>query len=68
MELLAKFTDAASMFWQSLSDDERRLLLYAGAYLAVSLVLGVQAKAAESRERRLREEVRAVLRENGSAV
>lgn len=63
MSIVTKLTDALSMFWQALDDEERRVVLYIGAYIAVSLVVGLQAKAAESRERRLREEVRSILAE-----
>lgn len=66
MTVLSKLTDALSMFWQSLDEEERRVVAYVVAYLAVSAVLGLQSASAQRRERRLREDVAAVLREHGA--
>ena len=68
MTIFAKLTDALSMFWQALDEEERRVVMYLGVYLAVSIALGVQANAAERRERRLREMTRELLREHGATV
>lgn len=68
MSIVGKLTDALSMFWQALDEEERRIVMYAGVYLCVSVVLGMQAKASERRERRLREVATELLREHGSRV
>lgn len=68
MNIVGKLTDALSMFWQALDDDERRIVMYAGCYLLVSVALGMQAKASERRERRLREVAAELLREHGSRI
>lgn len=65
--IVSKLTDSLSMFWQSLDDDERRIVAYAVAYVLVSVMLGVQAAARQRRERALRDEVSAILREHAEA-
>lgn len=57
MELLAKFTDSASMFWQSLDERERMLVLYFLGYLALSIALAVQRSSRERLKAELREEL-----------
>lgn len=66
MTILGKLSDALSMFWQALDDDERRVVCSLAVYLLASTALGLQSSARERRERRLREEVRAALREHGA--
>jgi hypothetical protein len=57
MDLLSKFKDAASMFWDALDVQEKMIV----GYLASSLLLSVYARAAKIREEhllaRLREEL-----------
>lgn len=60
MELLFKAADAGSMFWQSLDERERLLLMYAAAIAAALVFSAMQ----EKRERRLIERVRMEL-DNG---
>lgn len=57
MELLAKLSDAGSMFWQSLDEHERRLLLYFLCYLAATAALAAQRASCERLKRELREEI-----------
>ena len=57
MELLSKFKDAASMFWQSLDGQERFLIAYAGASLLVSAYARYAAIRDERIVARLREEL-----------
>ncbi len=53
MELVAKFADAAAMFWQALDSRERAMLGYAAAWLVI-----VSLAAARRRDReRLKFEV-----------
>ena len=61
MEILAKFTDALSMFWQSLDDAERRMLVVGVAY-AIGLVV-VNRLEEGSRRRERAEIVQAVVEE-----
>ena len=59
MELLAKAGDAASMFWQSLDERERVIVLYLGVVLCIAW-LGISAAERGARER---ERIRAQIRE-----
>lgn len=42
LEILSKLRDAASMFWQSLDEHERRYLLLVGCYLFASTFMSLQ--------------------------
>jgi hypothetical protein len=54
MEMLSKFRDAASMFWDSLDTQERAIL----AYLAASALVSVYGRAAAASRNRLKAELR----------
>lgn len=56
-EIASKLLDAASMFWQSLDEHERRVLLYMAVYLAVSMLVSAQARSRERLKVELREEL-----------
>lgn len=67
MEIAAKFADALSMFWQSLDERERRLLLVGTLWLGAMIVAAPiergrrereQAELAERIEARLHERLR----------
>lgn len=62
MDVLGKFTDAASMFWAALDDHERRTVLYVTAYVLVTVLAGVSSMTRERREAKLRAEIVAELR------
>lgn len=68
MDIVSKLTDALSMFWQSIDDEQRKIVLYAGIYLGVTLALGLQGLASERRETRMRQQILAELRGDGAAV
>ena len=51
MDIAAKLADALSMFWQSLDDRERRLIVIGCAYLAAVVLLAPVEKARRERER-----------------
>lgn len=53
----SKLRDALAMFWLNLDDDERRLLAYAGCYLAASVLLAWQRSSRERLKRELRDEM-----------
>ena len=57
MELLAKLTDAGSMFWQSLDERERMLVLYFAGYVLLSLALAAQRSSRERLKQELRDEM-----------
>lgn len=57
LAVVAKASDAASMFWQSLDEGERRLLLYLGGYLLLSALFGLQRRSREQLKAELREEL-----------
>jgi hypothetical protein len=66
-EIVAKLADSLSMFWQSLDDQERRLLVLGVAWVAASVVLGAVERQRKARELdELAERVAARLRERGS--
>ena len=52
MEIVEKLRDAASMFWQALDSEERRVLLVWTAYLVGSVLVSWQASRRQ-RERDL---------------
>ncbi len=52
-EIAGKFADALLMFWQSLSDEERRALAVGAAWVGYMLVQVPLARAREERERNL---------------
>ena len=57
VEILAKARDAASMFWQSLDDHERRALVFGCIYLGY-LTCALFSASQEERERdRLKREI-----------
>lgn len=56
-EIAGKLNDAAGMFWQSLDDRERRLLLIGGLYFAFSVYSMVAAKQREWQHEELVDEV-----------
>jgi len=49
-EIAAKLADALSMFWQSLDDQERRLLVLGAVWLAAALALGPIERRRKERE------------------
>jgi type II secretory pathway component PulM len=53
VELLAKLGDAASMFWQSLDERERLIVLYGVFALALAVELLGHADRERRREQRL---------------
>lgn len=59
MELVTKFADAASMFWQALDDRERMLVAYAAAWLLIAFAAGWQSRSRERLKQELREELAA---------
>lgn len=61
MELLAKFKDAASMFWEALDTQEKFILAYLGSSLLVSLF----ARASQARDERLIARVREEIEHGG---
>lgn len=56
-EIATKLLDALQMFWQSLDDHERRMLLYFAAYMGASLALSAHARSRERLKNELREEL-----------
>lgn len=56
-EIASKLQDALSMFWQSLDQHERRMMLYAVAYFACSLLLAAHKRSRERLKVELREEI-----------
>jgi hypothetical protein len=62
-EIVAKLSDAASMFWAALDEHERRMLLYVAAYFAFTMLLAAQQRSRE----RLKAELRAELHGDGIA-
>lgn len=65
MEVVSKFVDAASMFWQSLTEEERRIVMYLGAYFACSVVFALHKANDERRRARLLAELREELTRAG---
>lgn len=65
MTILTKLTDALSMFWQALDDDERRIVLYVGVYVVLTAVMTLRSASDSRRELRLRQEILAELRGDG---
>jgi len=55
--IASKLWDALSMFWQSLDEQERRMLVYFGVYVAVSLLVSAQQRSRERLKVELREEI-----------
>ena len=51
MEILGKLTDALSMFWQSLDDQERRMLVVGVAYAIGVVVVNRLEEGSRRRER-----------------
>lgn len=49
-EIATKFADALSMFWQSLDDRERRLLLLGGLWLGAMIVAAPLERGRRERE------------------
>ena len=56
-EIASKLMDALSMFWQSLDEQERRVLVYMGVYFGLSMLVAAQQRSRE----RLKAELRAEL-------
>lgn len=50
-EIAAKLADALAMFWQSLDEQERRLLMIGGLWLAAALISVPSERARKARER-----------------
>ena len=57
MELFSKLADSASMFWQSLDERERFMVLYLGAVMVVGALASSQRKREEKLIARLRQEI-----------
>lgn len=58
MEIASKFLNAAGGFWDSLDDQERRLLVVYGAYLLSVALVGWHRSSRERMKRDLIEEIR----------
>ena len=56
-EIASKLMDALSMFWQSLDEHERRVLLYMLVYFAVTMLVAAQQRSRERLKAELREEL-----------
>lgn len=56
-EIPTKLLDALAMFWQALDEQERRMLLYFGVYLSVTLLVSMQQRSRERLKSELREEI-----------
>jgi hypothetical protein len=66
-EIAAKLVDALSMFWQSLDEQERRLLAIGVAYVAAMIVLApVERRRKEQEREELATAVARRLAERGS--
>lgn len=50
-EIAAKLADALAMFWQSLDEQERRLLMIGGLWLAAALISVPMERSRKARER-----------------
>jgi streptomycin 6-kinase len=57
VSIFTKLTDALSMFWQALDDEERRVVIYLAAYTLASVALTMQRGSRERMKRELREEM-----------
>lgn len=57
MELVAKLTDAASMFWLSLDQRERVMIGYAAAWVALVVFAGARRRDRDRLKRELLEEL-----------
>jgi type II secretory pathway component PulM len=65
-EIVAKLTDALSMFWQSLDERERRLLALGVAYLAAMIVVApIERRRKQNEREELATEVARLLVERG---
>jgi len=51
--MLAKLTDALAMFWQSLDERERHMLLYGVAFVAVQVAMAAAKHDQDKREQAL---------------
>jgi type II secretory pathway component PulM len=60
--MLAKLTDAAGMFWQSLDQRERTLVMYGAAFLLAQVAVAVTARERERREQALLGRVEEMIR------
>lgn len=58
MEILTKAADAALMFWQSLDDRERMMLLAFGSAIVWSVAMSAQMSQERRREERIIERLR----------
>jgi hypothetical protein len=58
VELVGKLTDALRMFWETCDEHERRLLIYAAAYLVAVILIGLQRSRDERLRRVIVEELR----------
>lgn len=56
-EIATKLLDALQMFWQSLDERERRMLIYFAAYMGASLALSAHTRSRERLKVELREEI-----------
>lgn len=56
-EIASKLSDAALMFWQACDERERRIVVYAAAYLVVTVAITMQRGSRERLRRELREEL-----------
>lgn len=59
MDVLDKLRDAGSMFWSALDEQQRRVVLYVGAYVALTALIAWQHGSREKLKRELREEIHA---------
>jgi hypothetical protein len=61
-EIMTKAKDAGLMFWQSLTDEERRLILFYGVYLGASAWSMARGRARRLERQALRDEILEELR------
>lgn len=57
MSVAEKLRDALSMFWQSLDEEERRIVAYLAVYFASTVVLGIAKQRRARLVAELREEM-----------
>lgn len=60
-EILIRFRDAMGMFWDSLTSEEKRYMLYVGVYLGVTVIAAASKKSSERNKQQMLSEVRAMI-------
>jgi hypothetical protein len=56
-EIMGKAKDAAAMFWQALTEDEKRLVVFYGCYVTFSGWSMLRARARRAERAELRDEI-----------